>query len=476
MIINDLKKLKENNHFIVIIGSGPAGITTALELERNKIESIIIEAGNFLPNSDAQELLKGSIKGDTYKDLTTSRLRQFGGTSGIWGGNCNPMRNEDFDNWPITKLELDNYKEYSKKILNINYKENFFLEKFSKNLDIYNLVWSNVRFGEKYFKHIKNSKYIHLSINTNFINFEGNNKTISFIKCKKNNETFKLKSKFFVLSCGGIENSRLLLWSKELNKSIFDPKLPIGNFYMDHPFYNVGSGLLIYEKFISYFKSNTILNKPILTCNDNLYISANNDFLKRKNILNAGLYINFRNIDENNNFFKQVRCVAPKFIKNIYENSKIKETYKININILQEQKAIKENRITLDNTKDQTGIPHPIIFWKKNNIEKKSARIILEDLAKIFIDNDIGRLSLNENLYNIDDYEVHVGNHQMGGTRMGIDTFDSVVDKNLKIHNLNNLFINGSSTFRSGSHTHPTYTIVKLAVRLGNHLSKLKNS
>jgi choline dehydrogenase-like flavoprotein len=61
----------------------------------------------------------------------------------------------------------------------------------------------------------------------------------------------------------------------------------------------------------------------------------------------------------------------------------------------------------------------------------------------------------------------------MGGTRMGFDIIDSVVDKDLKIHNLDNLFINGSSTFRSGGHSHPTYTIVKLAVRLGNHLSKL---
>mgnify|MGYP001166236737 CR=1 FL=1 len=250
MIIDDLKALKDNNHFVIIIGSGPAGITTALELEKKKIESIIIEAGDILPDPYSHELLKGTIRGDNYNDLTTSRLRQFGGTSGIWGGNCNPMKKEDLSGWPITKFELDNYKKETNKILNLHYKENFFLEKFSKNLDIYNLVWSNVRFGEKYFNHIKKSKYIHLSLNTSFLNFEGTNKAINFINCKKNKDTFKLKSKFFVLSCGGIENSRLLLWSKELDNNIFDPQLPIGNFYMDHPYYNVGSGLVIYEKFI----------------------------------------------------------------------------------------------------------------------------------------------------------------------------------------------------------------------------------
>ena len=49
----------------------------------------------------------------------------------------------------------------------------------------------------------------------------------------------------------------------------------------------------------------------------------------------------------------------------------------------------------------------------------------------------------------------------------------SVVDKDLKVHGISNLFINGSSVFRTGSYNHPTYTIVKLALRLSNHLSKL---
>ena len=139
---------------------------------------------------------------------------------------------------------------------------------------------------------------------------------------------------------------------------------------------------------------------------------------------------------------------------------------------MQEQKALKENRITLSDTKNNDGIPQAMIYWKKNNLEKVSARIIMEDLAKMFVDSDIGRLSINENLYDKEDYEVTVGNHQLGGTRMGLNINDSVVDKNLKIHNIENLYVSGSSTFRTGGHSHPTYTIVKLAVRLGNYLSK----
>ena len=57
---------------------------------------------------------------------------------------------------------------------------------------------------------------------------------------------------------------------------------------------------------------------------------------------------------------------------------------------------------------------------------------------------------------------------------MGESSIDSVVDKNLKVHGKNNLFINGSSVFSTAGYSHPTYTIVKLAARLADHLSSIK--
>ena len=114
-------------------------------------------------------------------------------------------------------------------------------------------------------------------------------------------------------------------------------------------------------------------------------------------------------------------------------------------------------------------------LYKKSSSKKKSAKFIAEEISKIFIDNDIGRISLNDYLYNNNDYETIVGNHQLGGTRIGEDNRDSVVDRNLKVHGKKNLFINGSSVFRTGGHCHPTYTIVKLAARLGDYLSARQN-
>ncbi len=475
MIVKDFLSLKNKNFFAIIIGSGPAGICTALELEKKKINSLIIEAGGLEQNDDDLKYLKGKVIGDNYADLSYSRLRQFGGSSGHWGGNCNPMTAENFFNWPISRDDLNNYDDRARKILNLANKEKFYQEKLSENLDTFNIVWSNVKFGNKYLNHIKKSEYIYLSLRSNLKSLDGNSKTIKAINCQCYQEEIKLKARYYILSCGGIENSRILLWSKKLNSDLFRSDLPIGYYYMDHPYYSIGNGLVLYEPLINYFKKNGIRNVPILTCNSSMFISGKHFFLRNNKILNSGLYIWFQEIEEKNNLFKQVRCIAPNFIKNVYESLKVKKKYKFNLFVQQEQSSNYSNRITLSDEKDPMGIPYPLIYWKKSKSEKKSARMISEELSKLFIDKNIGRISLNENLYNDKEYDAVVGNHQLGGTRIGNSSIESVVDKNLKVHDKDNLFINGSSIFRTGGHSHPTYTIVKLAIRLGEHLSRINS-
>ena len=48
----------------------------------------------------------------------------------------------------------------------------------------------------------------------------------------------------------------------------------------------------------------------------------------------------------------------------------------------------------------------------------------------------------------------------------------SLVDSNLKVHNTKNLFVAGSSVFRSSGYSNPTFTIVQLSIRLGEKINK----
>ena len=240
---------------------------------------------------------------------------------------------------------------------------------------------------------------------------------------------------------------------------------------MDHPYHGVADGLVISKKLINYYKKNNLSNKPILSCFNQINLSFNHSFLKYKNILNSGMYVIFQKADINSSFIKKLVCVAPKYVKTFIENSTLEDSYQISVYLIQEQEALFNNKIKLGKKLDPLKIPLPEVHWKKSKLLRNSAKTLLEEFASVLIDSEIGRLAISEHLFDDSTYEPLTGNHQIGGTRMGETTDNSVVDKNLKVHGFDNLFINGSSVFATSGHAHPTLTIVQLALRLSKHLS-----
>jgi choline dehydrogenase-like flavoprotein len=88
--------------------------------------------------------------------------------------------------------------------------------------------------------------------------------------------------------------------------------------------------------------------------------------------------------------------------------------------------------------------------------------------------NRIGRL---EYPYTPEKKREHIwktagdGYHQVGSTRMGDDPAKNIVDPNLKVHGLSNLYIASSSVFPSTSQANPTQLAVALAIRLAHRLA-----
>ena len=116
-MIYDLNKstFDEFEYDVVIIGSGPAGISCALKFIRDDLKIAVVEGGGEDYPLQASEPYKGDTIGDKYFDLQFARLRFFGGTSNHWSGWCRPLDTHDFEykthqktaSWPISKSDLE---------------------------------------------------------------------------------------------------------------------------------------------------------------------------------------------------------------------------------------------------------------------------------------------------------------------------------------------------------------------------------
>jgi choline dehydrogenase-like flavoprotein len=88
--------------------------------------------------------------------------------------------------------------------------------------------------------------------------------------------------------------------------------------------------------------------------------------------------------------------------------------------------------------------------------------------------NKVGRLEywypadqLAERVY----AQASDGFHQAGTTRMGVDPSQSVVDADLKVHGLDNLYVASSSVFPTSGQANSTLLAVAFAVRLAGTLA-----
>jgi choline dehydrogenase-like flavoprotein len=60
--------------------------------------------------------------------------------------------------------------------------------------------------------------------------------------------------------------------------------------------------------------------------------------------------------------------------------------------------------------------------------------------------------------------------HHLGTCRMSDDPDTGVVDRNCRVHGIDNLFVVGGSVFPTAGALQPTLTIAALSLRLADHL------
>lgn len=462
---------------VIIIGSGPAGVSLALSLNEHSIPSLILEAGDreFSPN--IQNDYAGEVTGDPYFDLDATRLRQFGGSSNHWMGWCRPLDAWDFQalpamgvpGWPIQKTDLDPYAAKADEILEVPRPIDQPI-----NADLFEAQFVHsppVRFGLKYGSLIRNSPNLHVALRTAVTALHAKDGRVSEVELvDAAGRTRMLSPNILVVAAGGIENSRLLLWSNAVSAEPVVPRPDtLGRYWMEHPHVAVGSSTL----------TQTLHQSPLHR--DEFFVSINPERRSEYNALNAAVRLRY---PRNASFKEKVRArlcdVDPELLDlaNLVTGQNA-SCGSERIRVICEQAPDVNNRVQLSEAvRDSFGNPAAHLMWRRTAQDYRTIRVAFEMVATYVVSIGAGVMRAEPYLIAMEGYPEDSGlggHHHMGGTRMSNTPSEGVIDSNLQIHGMANAYVAGSSAFVRSGHANPTYTIVQLSLRLADHLAMRLN-
>lgn len=459
---------------VVIAGSGPAGISIARVLSRAGIKVAVLEAGTEEVTEDSQDFYKGKVVGDYYFDLDVTRIRLLGGCSNHWAGWCRLLDAHDFEardwiphsGWPITRDDLAPHLDAVREELDL---APFIADQpITGDVNWVQLIKSPaVHIGDKYREDFAADANVALVLDAYVTEFEGNAGRATAARLWSNRaDAGRVEAEFFVTCVGGLENSRLLLWSHRRSGGAIVPQAEaLGRYWMEHPQFQGGACVLTgHEDF------------PV-DANSEAFFSPSPVAMRRLGIMNFGARLIEAPYPGIKGIIADLACTAPDLADWVAAMLGLNLRCASHVYVGWEQAPDPQNRIVLSaDAVDHAGVPRLELHWTKGELERRTLLEGMRLFGTAMAERDFGRVRIADWILDGSPYPTDqeiAGHHHMGGTRMGTDPATSVVDADCRVHGMANLFVGGSSVFATSGQANPTTTIVALAIRLGHHLARL---
>jgi choline dehydrogenase-like flavoprotein len=528
-----IKNLNYNSYDVCIIGGGIAGALVAYKLGLAGIKVIVLEAGPRHDVADRHHYMDRFLNGDNpwrsdipERDIYTNggeveyplnkyRVKAVGGSTLHWQGYATRLHESDFEmrsrygiaeDWPITYEDLEPYycqaeeelgvsgdddnpfgpprskpyplpgfpagyaeKEWTKacKALGIQFRTipqartsvNYRGRPACMTYSVCSACPIRARYsGDIHIELAEQTGKVNVVPNANVVRFESNGsggvKRVVFATPDK--KEHQCIAGIYILAAHGVESPRLLLLSKSLDfpDGFSNSSGKVGRYFMDHTGrYQQGR---VKAQFYPFRKG--------------FYTVGTQQFYEKPTRDHEAAFT-IAGIDSGprpRNIAKDIIRYGGHWGLDLEIKNELKQEFGkyFGFGSMVEPLPSEKNRVELDyEKKDFFGNPCPKIFYSISDYERETFKKVDKITKSMF------------EALGAEKQEVHrlgYGGHHSGTCRMGNDPRTSVVDKNLRAHDVKNLFIVGSSVFVTVGAANPTLTIAALALRLGEHLLKFR--
>ena len=544
---------------LAVVGAGPAGIVVALEAARHGLSVVLVESGNrsFDP---AVQALSEAAEWDRHRHapLSMAVRRQVGGTSVIWGGRCVPFDPVDFaprpflgvPAWPIGYDKIEGYFQRACDWMvcgravfstsELPHLPNGIVPGFvdgdvlSSSLERWSLP---TNFGTTYQERLKRSSRVRLltGVTCTEIVCPSQGGRAQRLECRTHaGGRVRVSAKAFVVACGGLESTRLLMSSSgPLGEQLGNRSGHLGRWYMAHV-----------EGSIANVRFSTPSHQTVYGYErdiDGVYVrrrfSFPEGYQRTHKLPNVVSWLGNPEIPDARHgngqlsfvYLALTSALGPKFAPEVqrlaltgaeipgtpYGGATVTSRVSHLRNVARQ--PVRTSRFIIDfgarrfltrrrrvpgffiynqqnlyplqyhgehlpNPASTVGLSCEVDYLgrRKLTIDLRFSRSDVDGIVRAHEHWDrylrklgVGHLEyLHQDLNQAIDQRLGGGFHQMGTTRMSESPANGVVDQNLAVHGVPNLYLASSSIFVTSGQANSTFMVVAFALRLADHLAR----
>jgi choline dehydrogenase-like flavoprotein len=493
-----------------IIGSGMGGAAVAQKLAAARQDVLIVEAGGLEMNAGSVASITAEHVGRSF-NMPLTRCIELGGTSNQWHGICAPLDELDFETrewvqgsgWPITRRQMNGYYGQAADMLGVPGDGHFEPGEMKSSLaDRLGDFDTNRAVVDPKLVHFKKPPVrwkqtlvqlaragtLRCLLNASALELivAPNGSTVGELIVGTRGTRVTVRADVFIVCAGALETPRLLLNSRRVCvKGIGNDRDLVGRYLLDHP---VGH----YCKLRFHHPTRAPLYASLPLSGDVGMMAGlmmRPDQQRQRRLANHYVWIRpsvsaARIDDELLLSFLAVRSARDLSLRQaiaIVTNRDI--AYRILVHrfgirpkfrfgdlfFMTEQLPNRDSRVALSGRGDEYGYPVAAVNWQllAEDIDGflEYARVLFEE----------GLQSGQHTLARVDDPSIWdrtlaSAAHHLGTARMASSPRDGVVDENLKVFGMANLFVCDGSVFATAGSVNPSLTITALGIRLAEHL------